>query len=206
MSDTQAEWPIELRGITESIVTTQGPNKRWNLAALGLHAPDEGADDPSDDESPVEENVTVRTWGRTRTRQNFRQRGEGYVQFTRDPVAFVDASLGVRELDTPVLDSADAWVQISVERIDAGRRGGTEWVDWRLMPEESTVNDRVVFTFNRGYAAVVEATIAASRLDVDEYDTGALLDRIQHFKRIAHRCGGPREEAAFDRLDELTEE
>ena len=47
-----AGWPLELRGVTEAVVTTRGPNDRWNLAALGLFAGDP---------------VTARTWGRTRT-------------------------------------------------------------------------------------------------------------------------------------------
>ncbi|PSP91673.1 DUF447 domain-containing protein, partial [Halobacteriales archaeon QS_1_68_44] len=65
---TVAEWPVNLAGVTESVVTTLGPNDRWNLAALGLFAGDP---------------VTARTWGRTRTWRNFRERGGGYVQFTR---------------------------------------------------------------------------------------------------------------------------
>jgi hypothetical protein len=68
------DWLVELRGVTESIVATLGPNGRWNLAALGLFAG---------------EPVTSRTWGNTRTRRNFHREGEGYVQFTRDPVDFV---------------------------------------------------------------------------------------------------------------------
>jgi len=55
---TVAEWPVDLAGVTESVVTTLGPNDQWNLAALGLHAPD--GDGP----------VTATTWGRTRTWRN----------------------------------------------------------------------------------------------------------------------------------------
>ena len=40
--------------------------------------------------------VTATTYGRTRTWRNFRERGGGYVQFTRDPVDFVEAALLVR--------------------------------------------------------------------------------------------------------------
>ena len=189
-----AEWPVDLRGVTESVVTTLGPNERWNLAALGLHAP--GDDD---------ERVRARTWGRTRTRRNFENRGEGYVQFTRDPVDFVDAALAVRELDDPVLSSADAWVQISVERVDAGREAGTEWVEWALTPEETTVERRVVPATNRGLNAVVEATVAASRLDVAAYDRETLVERLEFFEAVVERCGGPRERAAFDRIQSLVE-
>jgi len=179
-------WPVELRGVTESVVTTRGPDGLWNLAALGIEVADGAA--------------TARTWGRTRTWRNFRERGEGYVQFTRDPVRFVEAALTVTEREKPVLADADAWVRVGVERIDDGEDGGTEWVDWRLEPAESAVSSRVVPAFNRGYAAVVEATVAASRLDVPSYDTERLRERITYFESVAKRCGGPREREAFDRL------
>jgi hypothetical protein len=180
-------WPVELRGVTESVVTTLGPNDRWNVAALGLFAGDP---------------VTARTWGRTRTRRNFRERGGGYVQFTRDPVEFVDAACSVRERDDPVLDGADAWVRVDVEATAEGTEGGTGWVDWELTAVESAVERRVVPTTNRGYNAVVEATVAASRLDVPGYDAEELRERIAYFADVAERCGGEREREAFRRLRE----
>ena len=185
-----AGWPVDLRGITESVVTTRAPEDRWNVAALGLHAGDP---------------VTARTWGATRTRRNFERTGEGYVQFTRDPVTFVEAALSVREVDEPVLADADAWVRVGVERIEAGESGGTRWADWRLSPEESGVEREVVPTVNRGYNAVVEATVAASRLEVDAYDEGTLRERLDHLERVARRCGGAREREAFDRLNVLVD-
>ncbi|WP_459194846.1 DUF447 domain-containing protein [Halosimplex sp. J119] len=189
-STVAAEWPVELSGVVESAVTTLGPNDRWNVAALGLHAGDP---------------VTARTYGRTRTRRNFRERGTGYVQFTRDPVDFVDAALAVRESDDPILDSADAWVEVAVERIDSTTESGTEIVTWRLEPVDSTVERRVVPTTNRGFYAVVEATVAASRLDVDSYDTEVLLERLAYFERVVETAGGERERTAFDRIDELVD-
>ncbi len=48
---TAAGWPVELRGVTETVVATLGPNEKWNMAALGLHAP----------ESPASRHAT--TWG-----------------------------------------------------------------------------------------------------------------------------------------------
>ena len=184
---TVAEWPIDLAGVTESIVTTLGPNDRWNLAALGLFAGDP---------------VMARTWGRTRTWRNFRERGGGYVQFTRDPVDFVDAACSIRELDDPVLGSADAWVRVDVEAIDDGAEGGTQWVDWRLDPRESAVERRTVPTTNRGYYAVVEATVAASRLDVPAYDTEELRARLAYFADVIETCGGEREQTALERLQD----
>lgn len=182
MSD--AEWPLTLSGVTESVVTTLGPNDRWNLAALGIFAG---------------EPVTARTWGQTRTRRNFHERGEGYVQFTRDPLDFVEAACSIREADTPILDSADAWVCVAVESIETH----DDYEEWALSPIESQIERRVVPTTNRGYYAIIEATVAASRLDVPAYDTEELRRRIDHAQSVVQRCGGQRERAAWVRFEEL---
>ncbi|MFC7076321.1 DUF447 domain-containing protein [Haloarcula halophila] len=186
-------WPVELDGVTESVVTTKGPNGLWNLAALGIHVPDDRA------------LATATTWGRTRTWRNFRERGSGYVQFTRDPVDFAEAALSIREHEEPVIDSADAWVQVTVEQQDEGTNGGTQWVEWELTPVESAVWRRVVPTTNRGHAAVVEATVAASRLGVDAYDRETLLDRLAYFESVVETAGGERERAAFERVRDLVD-
>ena len=186
-----ADWPVALRGVTESVVATLGPNDRWNVAALGVHAGDP---------------VTARTYGRTRTRRNFRERGGGYVQFTRDPVDFVEAALGVWERAEPVLSSADAWARVAVERRDATAEGDTRVVTWELAVEEAAVERETVPTTNRGHAAVIEATVAASRLDVDAYDTERLRERLAYFESVVESCGGEREREAFDRLRDLVDD
>ena len=192
------DWPVELHGVTESVVTTLGPNDRWNVAALGLHAPGADTAGGDSDEGPV----TARTWGRTRTWRNFRERGEGYVQFTTDPVTFAEAAMTVREASDPVLSSVDAWVRVTVVEIDAGAEGDTEWVEWALEPEETGVDRETVPTTNRGYYAVIEATVAASRLDVPAYDRAELESRLDYFADVVERCGGERERAAMELVRE----
>ena len=197
-SDFGPAWPVSLDGVVESVVTTLGPNDRWNVAALGLHAPDGGLDAGAS--TPAE----AVTWGNTRTRRNFHRRGEGVVQFVSDPRDFVDAALTIREESTPVLDSADAWVRVSVEQLDAGEEGGTQWERWRLTPEEGSVRATRPFTIDRAFAAVVDATVAASRLDVPDYDTDRLLDRLAYDASVVDRCGGRRAREAFATLERET--
>ncbi|MCT9097203.1 DUF447 domain-containing protein [Haloarchaeobius sp. HME9146] len=184
------DWPVDLRGVTESVVATEGPNGRWNLAALGLHSGDP---------------VTARTWGRTRTRINFDRRGEAVVQFTRDPVHFTEAALNVFELDEPVLDSADAWVRVDVELVTTGDDGTTDWAEWELHPIEAAVERESVVPINRAFGAVIEATVAASRLDVPTYDSTTLRQRLSYFEAVVDRCGGEREREAMDRIATLTD-
>ena len=188
------DWPVKLRGVTESVVTTLGPNERWNVATLGLH-------EPTSPETPVR----AVTFGNTRTRRNFHRESGGYVQFTTDPVLYVDAALSVHEQDDPVLASADAWVRVEVEHVDTDESGGTTLEHWHLRPVEAETVHEYVPTTNRGYNAVVEATVAASRLSVEEYDTGMLRERLEHLEGICRTCGGEREQAAFDRLNELVD-
>ena len=191
MSETgTGDWPVELRGVTETVVTTLGPNGRWNAAALGVHAG---------------EPVTARTWGNTRTRRNFHREGGGHVQFTRDPLCFVEAALSIREVDEPVLDTADAWVEVEAERTGTGESGGTRWEEWALTPVDSDVVCRTVPTTNRGHGAVIEATVAVSRLGVPAYDQEELRARLDYFAEVARKCGGERERAAIDRVFELAE-
>jgi hypothetical protein len=186
-------WPVGLRGVTESVVTTLGPNDLWNVAALGLHAPDEAADP-----------VTATTWGNTRTRRNFHRRGGGVVQFVSDPREFVSAAMTVREAPDPVLDAAHAWVDVEATRVDGGERGGTRWEAWELHPRESAVVSTTVPTVNRGFAAVIDATVAASRLDVDAYDTDELLSRLRYFAETVEKCGGDAEQEAFATVEAVS--
>jgi len=187
---TESAWPFELRGVTETVVTTLGPNDRWNVAALGVHAGDP---------------ATARTYGRTRTWRNFRERGGGYVQVTRDPVDFVEAALAVREESDPVLESADAWVRVAVTERDETDEDGTPVVTWTLDPREAGVERERVPTTNRGHAAVIEGTVAASRLGVPAFDTATLRERLAYFEGVVERCGGPRERRAWERLTDLVE-
>lgn len=183
-------WPVELRGVTESVVTTAMQDDAWNVAALGLHAGDP---------------VTARTWGDTRTRRNFARTGTGYIQFVHDPVVFVNAALGIREVEQPILEKAAAWVEVSVQKVDSGSSNGTSWIDWTLDPIQATVRDESIPTINRGFNAVIEATVAASRLDVPTYDSATLERRLEYFASVARHCGGEREQAAFDRLESLVD-
>lgn len=194
-------WPLHWDGVVESVVTTPGPDGTWNVAALGLHAPERWtADEP----------VTARTWGRTRTWRNFVERGEAHVQFTDDPVDFVEAACSVREEPEPVLDSAAAWVRVSATEVgegaaDDGTATGTRWTDWALHLAESAVTREEVPTLRRGRAAVVEATVAASRLDVPGYDAADLRDRIRYLESVVETAGGERDRRAWERFETLVD-
>lgn len=207
--ESATDWPVELRGVTETVVATLGPNDRWNFAALGVHAPaaggdGDGASSGSSGSSGSHLPATATTWGNTRTRRNFHRQGGGVVQFVSDPRAFVEAAMTIYERDSPVLDSADAWAEVEATPVDSGEDGGTEWESWELRPVDAAVERTRPFTINRGFGAVIDATVAASRLDVPAFDTDDLLARLDYFAETVEKCGGKREREAFARIDELT--
>jgi len=175
-------WPVALRGVTESVIATKGPNDLWNFAALGLHAGDP---------------VTAQTYGNTRTRRNFERREGGVVQFVADPRAFVDAALTIREAPEPVLPSADAWVEVEAACVGSRTEGETTIREWELTPDESAVVRAGPTTINRGFGAVIEATVAASRLGVAGFDDAELRDRLDFLATVVDRCGGAREHEAL---------
>ncbi len=202
-----AEWPVTLRGTTETVVTTRGPNDLWNVAALGVQAPAgaERASGETREPGAATETggaVTAMTWGNTRTRRNFHREGGGYVQFVSDPVVFVDAALSIREEPEPVLDAADAWAEVEAEHVGTDEDDGTRREHWELRPVENEVVRASPATINRGFNAVVEATVAASRLDVPAYDTETLRERLRFFAGVARKCGGEREREAIQRVRE----
>jgi hypothetical protein len=189
-NDAPDGWPVPLRGVTESVIATKGPNDLWNFAALGLHAGDP---------------VTARTYGNTRTRRNFERRGGGVVQFVADPRTFVDAALSIHEEPEAVLPSADTWVEVDATRLDSWTEAGTTIREWELTPGESEVVREGPTTINRGFGAVVEATVAASRLGVAGFDDADLRERLDVLAGVVERCGGAREREAVARIEEYTD-
>jgi hypothetical protein len=189
-NDAPEGWPVPLRGVTESVIATKGPNDLWNMAALGIHAGDP---------------VTARTYGNTRTRRNFERRGAGVVQFVADPRTFVDAALSIREESEPVLPSADAWVEVEAEQVGSHEEDGTTIREWELTPGENEVVRERPTTINRGFGAVVEATVAASRLGVPGFDDAELRKRLEFLADVVRRAGGAREREAMAQVAEHTD-
>ncbi len=120
------------------------------------------------------------------------------VNFTRDPVVYVESALD--DADGRVVDGrlegADAWIRCSAERDGVERDGDVQ--RWRLREEDTAVETRRVFAVNRGFNAVVEAAVDATRLEFRP----ELRERVERNVEVALKCGGPREEEAVEFLRE----
>ena len=184
---------IHIDGIAETVVTTELPDGSWNAAALGVWTADEA------------QVLRARTWGDTRTRRNFDRTGHGVIHLLADPERFVRAALGIWERPTATIHDAAAWTPVTVTKRQSGTANDVEWTEWDLQPESWRITERRVPIPNRGFAAVIEMTIAASRLSVPGYDEAELTDRLAYFHAVARRCGGPAVRAACDRVIETVD-
>jgi hypothetical protein len=216
------DWPLPVDGVTEAVVATPTPADDWAIAALGLHPGDPvtartwgatrtrrnldrlveraaSADGGDRDRMPAPD--TFAPGPRTADGAD----PGAVVQFLTDPVAFVRASLGRWTAAEPVVDAATAWVAVGVERVAMGTEDGTEWVDWALHPGPSVVLERGVPVLRRGTAAVVEATVAASRLGVPGEPDEVLRARLDQHAAVVRRTGSGRDRVAMERLAELVD-
>ncbi len=183
-------WPVTLRGVTETVIATPNADGSWNQAAFGVHA----------GEPPW-----GRTWGETTTHQNLGRDKTGVLQFPTDPVAVVTAALDAYVTDGPVLTTAAAWVTVEASTRKRGTDGGTAWTEWALTPAAHGVRKRAVPTLRRARTAVIEAAVAASRLDVEAYDRDRLETVLERTATLVERTGTERERAAIDRIAALTD-
>ncbi|MDZ7730096.1 MAG: DUF447 family protein [Natrialbaceae archaeon] len=127
-----------------------------------------------------------------------RTAGPDTFQSTTDPVVFVDAALAIVERDAPIHERSQAWAHVTAESIEVGPNG--DWEQWALTPVEATVETRTVPTINRGFGAVIEASVAASRLEIPATDRATSSDGSRTVRAVIERTGGPREREALEHI------
>ena len=176
--------------ITETVATTRDEDGTPNAAPMGV--------------LKQEEDVYARLWEGSTTLGNGRATNEVVVNFTRDPVVYVEAALGDgdgnRGVDGFVTDGrlrdADGWVRCGAERIP-DEEDREEVTRWRLTERERNIEERVLFAHSRGFSSVIEATVHATRLEFKP----ELRELIEHHLEVARKCGGKREREAADLLE-----
>jgi hypothetical protein len=169
--------------ITETVATTHDGDGTPNAAPMGVRRDDDG--------------TYAHLWEGSTTLENVRATNDVVVNFTRNPVVYVEAALGDGSgfvVDGRLRD-ADGWVRCDAENID-GTNERDEVTRWRLTERERRIENRVLPTHSRGFASIVEATVHATRLDFKP----ELRDLYEHHVEVAERCGGESEREAAERL------
>jgi hypothetical protein len=170
------------------IFTTISPDGMPNVAPIGLHR------------------NNGRLFARiyeSRTLENILSRNMAAANIVDDPVLFVQASLSDIEPERfefvegfPVLKDALGWLIF-----DCRCKKGEKISVVELSSIKGKINSRKIHPVNRGFNAVIEASIHATRyvlLKEQKY-----LDRIEYYDTIVQKCGGAREKEAMRLLFEL---
>lgn len=183
-----------LEGINETIITTISLNGKFNAAPIGI----------------IRQNgkLKIRIYNESHTCTNIQDTGLLAANMVDDPVLFVQSALA--ELDDkmfetipiekygdfPVLAQASAWLFFK-----ADYEKGSKLILAELYPIMGEVRNSGIKTINRGFYAVIEATIYATRYIV--FKDEKYLRNIKTYKYIINKCGGTREKEAYELIFQL---
>ncbi len=139
----------------------------------------------------VGDNIKVRLF-KNHTREFIKKTGFLYVNVIFDPVVFVISAFEdlsedfFESFDPPIIRNALSWIKFK-----ADLRGNYAYLSF-INGEVLRRDFRAV---NRGFNAVIEATIHATRFIIKK--SRELRDRIDYYGKIVERCGGKREKEAY---------
>lgn len=172
-------------GINEVIAITRNPDGRWNTAPVGIIVEDSNS------------TIARARLYKNHTRENLKRDKILFANITDDVLVFTIASFEdldvsyFSSLNPPLLKGAMAWC-----RFEAELRGGKA----KLKLLDGEVVERKVRAVNRGFNAVIEALVHATRYIAfkDEEKRKELMKKILYYREIAEKCGGEREKRAFE--------
>lgn len=175
-------------GISEVIFTTISPDGIPNAAPMGLHN--------------KEGRLFVRIYN-SKTLENITSKPVAAANIVDEPVLFVQSALSDVEPERfefvegfPVLKDAMGWILFECKC-----KKGENISVVELSPIKGKINTRKLLPVNRGFNAVIEASIHATRYVV--FREQEYIERIEYYNSIVKKCGGAREKEAMGLLYEL---
>lgn len=175
-------------GISEVIFTTISPDGVPNAAPMGLHNRNG--------------RLFVRIYN-SKTLENIMKKPLAAANIVDDPVLFVQSALSDVEPERfefidgfPVLKDAMGWILF-----DCKCKKGENFSVVELAPIKGKITTQNIKPVNRGFNAVTEASILATRYVV--FREQKYLEHIEYYNSIVKKCGGARETEAMGLLYEL---
>ncbi|RZN36708.1 MAG: DUF447 family protein [Methanosarcinales archaeon] len=187
-----------LNGISEVIATTRSESGVPNAAPIGIIR-NNGSHSSGDDQ------ICVRLFSGSHTRQNVIETGEIVANTIHDPVIYVESTFDDLDPDMfkypdnkgcPALKHADAWLLFTCKQ----SKGNL----FDLTPVKGVVCNTPMICVNRGFNAVIESLVHATRYQLKQ--DPKYLELIRHHAQIIQVCGGTREKTAIIKLKEIMEE
>ncbi len=175
-------------GISEVIFTTISPDGIPNAAPMGLHN--------------KEGRLFVRIYN-SKTLENIMKKPIASANIVDDPVLFVQSALSDMEPERfefidgfPVLKDALGWILFNCKC-----KKGKNISIVEMSPIKGKINTRKLKPVNRGFNAVIEASIHATRYVA--FRNQKYLGYIEYYNSIVKKCGGALEKEAMGLLYEL---
>jgi len=175
-------------GISEVIFTTISPDGVPNAAPIGLHR--------------INNRVFAQIY-KSRTLENILSRPHAAANIVDDPILFVRSALSDIEPEKfefadgfPVLLQANGWLLF-----DCQCKKGEKTSVVELSPVKGKINTLKIKPVNRGFNAVIEATVHATRYVL--LHEKKLLDKINYYNTIVKKCGSSRDNDAMRLLYEM---
>jgi len=175
-------------GISEVILSTISPEGVPNAAPIGLHLKDG--------------KFSARIYN-SKTLDNILGNQTAAANIVDDPFLFVQSALSDIEQGKfefiegfPVLKDAMGWIVF-----DCRCRKGENISVVELTPVRSKIQRRKIMPVNRGFNAVIEATVHATRFVVLKEQQ--YLDHINYYNTIVQKCGSTGDKDAMKLIFDL---
>ncbi|MGB8218336.1 MAG: DUF447 domain-containing protein [Candidatus Methanoperedens sp.] len=175
-------------GISEVIFTTISPDGIPNAAPMGLYNRDG--------------RLFVRIYN-SKTLENILNKPIAAANIVDEPLLFVQSALSDVEPERfeyvegfPVLKDVVGWILFECKC-----KKGENISVVELSPIKGKITTQNIKPINRGFNAVIEASIHATRYVV--FREQKYLEHIEYYNSIVKKCGGAREKEAMGLLYEL---
>ncbi len=204
MSDL-ASIGMERGMLYETILTTRNPDGKPNAAPIGVICKDM-------------DEVVVYLHEGSRTVKNIKKEGEFVVNILKDPLIFVESTLGnppadnfAEYKDNFYIKTTEAFFKAKVNHLrDVERKdqfGVSRTTIVRAGVEEIVKKKDQVEPLNRAIYGIIEALVYLTRMDLVSGDTERLYHhRIREISRIVNKVGGPEHKKAMKRVLEAFSE
>ncbi len=175
-------------GISEVIFTTISPSGFPNAAPIGLH---------------MKNNRLFANLYNSKTLDNILGMGRACANIVDKPIPFVRSALSDIEYEAfefiegfPVLRDSLGWIMF-----DCIWKKGESVSVVELTPVNSNISRRTIKPVNRGFNAVIEAAIHATRYAA--LKDRKYIDYIDYYNGIVQKCGGRSEKDAMKLIYDL---
>lgn len=181
-------------GITETIVTTFDLKNKLNAAPIGI----------------IRKNnkISIKLFKNSKTYENIFKVKVFVANITYDSIAFVNATFNNMNTDDfefisfegmqyPIIKNSIGFVIFRCNSIEI--KNDILFAD--LKPIFLKINKKKLYAPNRGFNAIIEALVHATRFKI--FKIKKYKELVQYYSNLAIKCGGTREKDAASMIDEF---